>query len=140
MPNTFPATGNVGIGTTDPQGLLDVRGSGDKLILISDTTSGNRLLIGTDAQLSGFLRLRPQSGDGVAITNDGDKIGVFVRASDGNVGVGTTDPQTALQVEGSIRANDVSVLAFDGKSVSVAFMLEDLFKRVSRLEGQVPPG
>jgi hypothetical protein len=137
MANTFPSSGNVGIGTADPKAQLDVRGSGDSLILISDTTNGSRLLIGTDAQLPRFLRIRPQSGDGVAITNDGDKIAVFVRASDGNVGVGTTDPEAALHVEGFIRSTDISVIAFDGKHLSVAPMLEDLFRRVGSLEGRV---
>jgi hypothetical protein len=101
----------VGIATTSPNAQLDVAGSGDSLMIIADTTNGNRLLIGTDDQLPTFLRLRPQSGGGLAITNDGDKIGIFVRASDGKVGVGTTDPQAELDVNGGIVSSDIRLPA-----------------------------
>jgi hypothetical protein len=134
MANTFPANGNVGIGTTGPQALLDVRGAGDKLLLISDTANGNRLLIGVDDQLPRFFRLRPQAGEGLAITNDGDTIGVFVRASDGRVGVGTTDPRTTLDVRGSLTvAGDILLEAFN---LPVGNALREILIRLQRLEQQ----
>jgi hypothetical protein len=48
------------------------------------------------------MRLRPLGGSGFAITNNGDVPGVFVRASDGHVGIGTTDPTERLVVQGNI--------------------------------------
>jgi hypothetical protein len=110
-------------------------------MLVSDTTNGNRLLIGTGDQLPNFLRFRPQAGEGVAITNDGDKIGLFVRASDGNVGVGTADPRSELDVKGSISADFISAsivfVNFEGQDVSVAQLLANLLGRVQSLEFKV---
>jgi hypothetical protein len=134
MANTFPANGNVGIGTAGPQAQLDVRGAGDSLLLISDTTNGNRLLIGTDDQIPRFIRLRPQSGGGLAITNDGDVIGLFVRASDGNVGIGTTEPRAALDVKGGLAVgSEIRLEFFD---LSVGSTLVDILIRLRRLEQQ----
>lgn len=94
--------GKVGIGTTSPRAQLTVARPGDYEVLIHDTRNGNRLLIGTDDQLTNFMRLRPLGGDGLAITNNGDRIGLFVRSSDGNVGIGTTRPNEKLDVQGNI--------------------------------------
>jgi len=70
------------------------------LVKISDKKKHNSVIIGTDRDLPDFLRLRPNRGDGFAITNDGDKIGVFVDAEYAKVGVGTSDPEAKLHLVG----------------------------------------
>ena len=89
---------NVGIGTDTPEGRLDVRG-GD---LIVDSSSGG-LRIGyggtgdgwsfatTEGGQTLLLQERPGGGSG--------EMRVAVR-SGGNVGIGTTSPQTRLDVDG----------------------------------------
>src|SRR6266516_7863580 len=103
----FRPSGRVGIGKNTPTATLDVLGgddaSGDYVLRIADKIHGNALFIGTDANLSDFMRIRPSTGSGVAITNHGDKIGVFVAAATGNVGIGTTIPARALDVGGYSR-------------------------------------
>jgi hypothetical protein len=93
------SAGNVGIGTTEPNAKLKIEGSGDNLLRIEDTTNDNGLLIGTDDNLLNYIRIRPTGGDGIAITNQGDEIGIFVRGSDGNVGIGVVDPGYNLEIE-----------------------------------------
>jgi hypothetical protein len=111
--NTSPlvvSTDRVGIGNPSPRGTLDVFGLGDHLVRITDTNTGNRLLIGTDDTTPNFMRIRPLGGDGLAITNNGDELGVFVRASDGHVGIGTRSPTEKLDVNGNITATGDVIL------------------------------
>lgn len=90
--------GNVGIGTTNPGARLEVHNEGDNIMILEDALSGNELLIGTDSGLPGFLRFRPRGGDGLAFTNNGDEIGLFVRADNAYVGLGTKSPGAQLEV------------------------------------------
>jgi hypothetical protein len=116
------SNGNVGIGTSDPQGLLDLRkinatGEG-ATIAIRNTGSG----IGTSVS----LYLAPNNGGGddlvrsaaiksrqTLLGNYAD-LGFFTANSDtpveritivpnGNVGIGTTGPSDSLEVNGNLR-------------------------------------
>lgn len=95
-------TDNVGIGLSNPTADLHVSGSGDNVFKITETYYGNELRIGTDAQLTNYLRIRTSQGDGLAITGNQDFIGVFVKASNSYVGIRTSDPKGTLDVNGSI--------------------------------------
>ena len=78
------STGNVGIGTASPAGILDVRGG--------TATSGN----GTS------INMYAQNGFGTGNTNGGNIILMPGTANGsgttGNVGIGTTNPTVPLQV------------------------------------------
>src|SRR3990167_7898454 len=109
--------GNVGIGTTAPGELLEVNGSGDKGILIKSTGSGIFTIDGTrtgdndvgqfnvknsgtilgsifvdriDEDDSGRIRFRT--------TNVGTAGDRMIIAKDGNVGIGTTGPNSLLHL------------------------------------------
>lgn len=101
--NTYLATegGNVGVGTTIPVAKLEIEGSGDRLFQVEDIDNNNGLFIGTDSDMLGYIRVRPTAGSGIAITNQGDEIGLYVRAADGNVGIGTVNPQAQLHIDGT---------------------------------------
>lgn len=105
--NTFPAFGNVGIGTTSPTNKLDVRGS-----LTIDNGGGAAIFtgIGTE-ELNRYLSLLNSTGrasasglkaggilvaDAYAYANPG-KSDLIVK---GNVGIGTPSPQTKLDLQG----------------------------------------
>ena len=123
------SSGNVGIGTTSPAEKLTVAGniSGSGKIEINDGTRGARL--GTDSSGTGnrsFLVLDPDSADGIGIgsdylflAQDGPSSTILqmpansnfelnatttnrltILGSNGNVGIGTTSPSYALEVQG----------------------------------------
>jgi len=96
-------SGNVGIGTNDPQEELHIS-SGGSVIRLEDSD------IGQYAEVSGsgaHLRLRADENDGAAdsrIQFDIDNSEVARITSNGKVGIGTTDPNATLHVVGTINA------------------------------------
>jgi len=130
--NTFPASGNVGIGTTSPQYTLEVRGSsvvsgnggyipaGLSFVDTSYTDSShvNQWSIwkgNTWVQGLGFMRYsatnRCQSGGicnlDLMLYDNGDvAVGendALITKQSGNVGIGTTSPGAKLEVAGNIK-------------------------------------
>ena len=94
------SNGNVGIGTNNPQALLDLGGSSGNSIRLT----GNSVLTG-----SGVPELANITDFGLQISTE--KLGVsvndgtspnFVIDSNGNVGINTTTPGSALTVNGDI--------------------------------------
>jgi hypothetical protein len=117
--------GNVGIGTATPQNKLEVSGSiaggsanldllGASLAGYLDNIGGIGLLIGWNRSRGGretdfinFGGLGPGQGDGgfrfyVADTSDTNP--VLTIESNGNVGIGTTNPGSTLTVNGNFTA------------------------------------
>lgn len=107
--NTFPATGNVGIGTTSPSNKLTVEGQIEAGPLLLKAWS--------QSPYANSSWVRGMSDVGVFLTNnnvtrwaglkaDGSfdvSAGLlFVDGITGNVGVGTTNPQFKLDVQGNV--------------------------------------
>jgi hypothetical protein len=120
--------GNVGIGTMNPGAKLHVNGS------VRGNQTGGALRISTDF---GYVNLGPTNASWAHFTTDRNKfyfnkeirvnsgqIGsydenlqlrtegttrVTILNSNGNVGIGTTNPQTELAVNGTITAQEVQV-------------------------------
>jgi len=109
--NTFPTSGNVGIGTTNPQTSLDVNGNirasysgadiGGSITIANPTKTGN-------GQASSWCIYNMSGGynnslqfwayDNVGCTSGGLCNNRFTLMDNGNVGIGTTSPQTLLNV------------------------------------------
>jgi hypothetical protein len=138
--NTFPASGNVGIGTASPQAPLDVSGVGGVMI-----TGGTNLdpafgysftpLKGTGKMLVGWNRSGGDAEIDFVSSNVGTYIGGFnfyelssggslspllSVQGNGNVGIGTMFPGYSLDVSGKIHTNN-SVVYPDGSSQTTAW-------------------
>lgn len=123
--NTFPATGNVGIGTTTPSNKLTVNGDGrfeqgvyTAAVGFRLTSSATDLL--NNATWYGLGRTNTvYSGapaDGYAVQLAGywglglrTAGGRFVMLKEGNVGIGTDNPTAKLAVNGTVKAREVTV-------------------------------
>jgi hypothetical protein len=90
------STGNVGIGTTAPATLLDVNGTitGGKFAPTANTTAGNGMYLPTTNTL--------------AFSTNGTEA-IRVNASQ-NVGVKTTTPRSALDVNGDVHIVDSKII------------------------------
>lgn len=103
------ASGNVGIGVTEPRTALHVRGriaagshqesAGALTLLSSDLGTPFHIDNGPQAGGRTIARLRISGGE-----NPGDAEFVSVQ-QDGNVGIGTTEPKEKLEVNGNIVTN-----------------------------------
>ena len=93
---------SLGIGTSSPDGDLDVRGAGlaDLVVRATSTNSTSRVLMQNDAQ---SFALRINGDDKFRIkdeTSDADRL---VIDTSGNVGIGTSSPSGTLTVDGSTK-------------------------------------
>jgi len=136
--NTFPATGNAGIGTASPQGPLHILSPGPPPRALPPPQNG--LLLGVD-RIDGFKWI--QSYGGPLVFNP---VG-------NNVGLGNLDPTHRLDVAGEVRvrANPLTNLLIGGQgsddvhldlikntSITPAARLEfDGFTDAARHEGEI---
>ncbi|MCE2896091.1 MAG: hypothetical protein LW721_16795 [Flammeovirgaceae bacterium] len=131
--NTFPPSGNVGIGTTSPRGQFDVAGTGD-IFLAGNPNLGSAQSI----YLPGHIFLSPYAGtnwtylqarrfDNSGSTNlqfrtwnAGSLTDAMVITSIGRIGIGTTTPIRQLHVSGN--ANTIArIEATDDGYASLEF-------------------
>ena len=107
------SSGNVGIGTTNPQGRLEVLDAGvaSDVVLkcVTDDQNPYGLMVSNDTYSTSEV-----SGFGVAQRNDGstrffnDNSSYMTVSTDGNVGIGTTNPagKLSLPTSGGANASD----------------------------------
>ena len=114
--NIFTTGGNVGIGTTSPTTLLDVRGNSRILglsaptsLVISNTTAVTNYIEIGSANAAGNFSSSASVGDGIIRTNNNlilqSGIGaahIYINTS-GNVGISTTAPAYNLDINGTLR-------------------------------------
>ena len=123
--NTFPNSGNVGVGTTSPASILTVQttgtdNDGDKYLRIKSTNSFSGLLLDPgqagDAPwlvLGGY----PNAGD-FTVREYGVANYLTIKKTTGNVGIGTSDPS----VGGTENYNRLTVLGSDSIAVATGIV------------------
>jgi hypothetical protein len=127
--------GNVGIGTTSPQAKLDVAGSAafENLRINHPTLGKAYLVLQNSGVQAGFFGLSgvwkgdsssdtsmmAETGYGLRFYSDGSATERMVIDTNGNVGIGTTDPQAKLHVSGEILTKAVNITA--GADISEPF-------------------
>ena len=109
-------TNNVGIGTTSPAAGLQVAlggttipaaGASTASAVFGNSTSDDNYGVAIGANSSGVGYISSQRTDGTATTYN-----LAIQPNGGNVGIGTTSPQTKLHVEGLTRITEGGNTAF----------------------------
>ena len=98
--NTFPSSGNVGIGTTSPSEILQVETGAAATILLGGTSTGDTSLQLTISENSGGY----SSIQSIQSSNEAWG-SLNLNASGGNVGIGTTSPGQLLEVNGTAKVD-----------------------------------
>ena len=113
--NTFPTSGNVGIGTTNPENVdgwdkvLEVRGTSHSKFMLTS----NNVKSGLWSHDLGYYGTLPGGFVGTISTHPFSFITAgspkMIVTVDGSVGIGTLTPTEKLSVKGKIRAQEIKV-------------------------------
>lgn len=121
------SSGNIGIGTTNPQRKLSIAGGmniddSDA----NDNTLANGLVFGRWGSGEGILSKRTPGGNYCGLDFYTHGQARLIIDNDGNIGIGTTTPDDRLDVEGRIRAGALSMGPWPANPANYAFIGSNL--------------
>lgn len=99
------AAQNVGIGTNAPSSKLHVRGTGGGTQIILEENAGSILRISNEANAAGPYIGTTSNHSMSMVTNNAVRM---VVAANGNVGIGTANPQQRLDINGALRIGNTN--------------------------------
>jgi hypothetical protein len=104
--NIFTTNGNVGIGTTSPSSLLHLFSNSNTRINIDAPSSANSGFSLRSGGVEKSVIWRPSNTDDFAIWMSGTNSNtLYIKNTNGNIGIGTTNPSFTLDVNGTIDAS-----------------------------------
>jgi hypothetical protein len=118
--NTFPSSGNAGIGTTSPASQLHLVSNVDHALTLtrSDGTYGFRILRNaTEGNVYFQIGNGPNTWETKIKIGEGEGVNtkLLLNPDGGNVGIGTNSPLAKLHIEGRtyIKTDDDNVITFE---------------------------
>jgi hypothetical protein len=114
--NTFPPSGNVGIGTLNPQTLLDISGGA---LRIANQGDGAVLLTLRSERPWEFRQLRTGAATALELASASTGSKHFIINTPGRVGIGTTNPGAKLDIAGTTRTRVLEITG--GSDVAESF-------------------
>ncbi len=121
MTGNLTTTGNIGIGTNTPQRLFHIRGANPTYLRIETSNSLANETTGIEFGINGYAAgsyARITSTTSANFTNDiqfltssgeNTSSAKMTILGNGNIGIGTTDPQTLLHVNGNLIASGTGI-------------------------------
>ena len=99
--------GKLGIGVTNPEFSLEVKGG------VKFKNGNTDLLIYRDSDIGDWSLLRTNTGNGIGLIGQADFVALSISRTSSNVGIGTTDTKGfRLGVKGKIAAEEVKVAVY----------------------------
>lgn len=103
-------TGNVGIGTASPAASLHIHSNNNVALQITNTALSKTARMGVDAL--GVWIEPSEMNSSIRLNANPSLVGLYVRGTDGNVGIGTTSPTERLHVaNGGIKVSTTTIAA-----------------------------
>ena len=100
-------TGNVGIGTINPNAKLEIK-DGDLVLKAATDDPGDIIFIDSSGTQKGRIWSKPAAGAGLCFSSGDNTPDITIDAV-GNVGIGTTSPNRTLTIANLIGANYMNI-------------------------------
>jgi len=118
------------VGDTAIDATLRVFAEGSSVMSVTDSATGFGMAIGTNSVQKDHIRLKATKGKGLAINSKADKVGLFVDANSGYVGVGHSSPVAHLHVKGTTHSTGTITTTANGDSAALQLSGVEDFKGI----------